>query len=245
MRKMPKNPESFRRSPKLAPLAGIALVMAVLTQPASSAAPAGPATPAAPATPAPGQDDRLRVPPGGPAPAAPIGNPPTPVPGLPSGSPAPDPAIRARAAAVAAKANIDISEAWTRATPGSATTAAVYMNIDSNKDADKLIGVEVAVADKAEVHDEMNQNGVMKMNAVPSVDIPAGSSVHLAPGGRHIMLTGLKGPLKEGDSFLITLKFDKAGTENTVVKILGAAATGLPPISSTRKGDTTAGVSQR
>jgi copper(I)-binding protein len=58
------------------------------------------------------------------------------------------------------------------------------------------------------------------------------------------MLTGLKAPLKEGDSFLITLHFDKAGTENAAVKILGAAANSYPPAVG-RRGDTTANVSER
>jgi hypothetical protein len=80
---------------------------------------------------------------------------------------------------------------------------------------------------------------------MPTVDIPAGGTVDFSPTGRHLMLVGLKAPLKEGESFLVTLKFDKGGTQNTVVKVLGANATGLPPISSTRKGDTTAGVTQR
>ena len=178
------------------------------------------------------------VPPGAPVnPAVPVPTPATPVP-----TPG-DSAARARAAAVAAKANIDIGEAWTRATPGSATTAAVYLKIASNKDADRLVGVEVAAAENAEVHDEASQNGVVKMAPLPQIDIPAGGTVNFAPGGRHVMLTGLKGPLKEGDSFIMTMKFDKAGSESTPVRVLASTATGLPPIGSTRRGDSTAGVS--
>jgi copper(I)-binding protein len=174
------------------------------------------------------------------APAAPI----VPTPGAPTPAPG-DSAAKARAAAVAAKANIDVGEAWTRATPGNATTAAVYLKIASNKDADRLVGIEAAAAQTAEVHDDVSQNGVVKMVALPAIDIPAGGLVNFAPGGRHVMLTGLKGSLKEGESFIMTLKFDKAGTESTAVKVLGAAATGLPSLGTTRRGDTTAGVSQR
>ena len=80
---------------------------------------------------------------------------------------------------------------------------------------------------------------------MPAIDIPAGGTVNFGPGGRYFNLTGLKAPLKEGESFLLTLKFDKAGTSSTAVKVLGTGATGLPPAASARKGDTTAGVSQR
>jgi copper(I)-binding protein len=202
---------------------------ALLAVSGSLAAPA-PQAPAAPAA----------IPPGAPVtPAVPA-----PVPGAPTPAPG-DSAAKARAAAVAAKANIDIGEAWTRATPGAATTAAVYLKIASNKDADRLVAVDVAAAENAEVHDATTQNGVAKMAALPSVEIPAGGTVSFAPGGRHVMLTGLKGPLKEGESFLITLTFDKAGKESTAVKVLATSATGLPPVGSTRRGDTTAGVTQR
>jgi periplasmic copper chaperone A len=177
-----------------------------------------------------------------PAPGTPAA--PAPAPGAPTPAPG-DSAAKARAAAVAAKANIDVGEAWTRATPGNATTAAVYLKIASNKDADRLVGIEVAAAQTVEMHDEVSQNGTVKMTALPTLAVPAGGVVNFAPGGRHVMLTGVKGPLKEGDSFIMTLKFDKAGTESTAVKVLGAAATGLPPVGTTRRGDTTAGVTQR
>jgi len=166
------------------------------------------------------------------------------VPGTPTTPPG-DAAARARAAALAAKANIDITDAWTRATAGNATTAAIYLHLVSAKDPDRLVGIETAAAQKIEVHDETNQAGVVKMTVLPAVDIPAGGTVNFAPNGRHLMLTGLKAPLKEGDSFLITLSFDKAGTQSATVKVLGAAANGPPQASTARRGDTTAGVSTR
>jgi copper(I)-binding protein len=215
---------TLRRTFKLAaPMAGFAALLAICGPLQAAPAPATP--PAAAPT----------VPPGAPATPAPTPGAPTPAPG--------DSAARARAAAVAAKANVDVGEAWTRATPGNATTAAIYVKIASNKDADRLVSVEAAAAQTAEIHDEATQNGVVKMAAIPALDIPAGSTVNLAPGGRHVMLTGLKAPLKEGESFVMTFTFDKAGKESTAVKVLAASATGLPPVGSTRRGDTTAGVS--
>lgn len=171
---------------------------------------------------------------------------PLPTPGTTPAAPAATPsdtAAKARAAALAAKANVDVSEAWTRATT-SATNAPVYLRIVSAKDPDRLIGVESAMAKSVELREDAPQ-ATGRAAASTMIDIPAGGTVNLGPGGRYFMLVGVKQPLKEGDSFLITLHFDKAGTENTAVKILGASATGMPPTASARRGDTTASVSQR
>jgi|SRR6185503_11341976 len=163
----------------------------------------------------------------------------------PATAPAGDAAARARAAALAAKANIDITDAWARATAGTANTAAIYLHLVSAKDPDRLVSVDASAAQKIEVHEESNQGGVARMATLPGVDIPAGGTVNFAPGGKHLMLTGLKAPLKEGESFLITLTFEKAGSQSAPVKVLGAAATGLPAASTARRGDTTSGVSTR
>ncbi|HXJ01954.1 MAG TPA: copper chaperone PCu(A)C [Micropepsaceae bacterium] len=178
-------------------------------------------------------------------PAAAPGNPPPAAapaapgaPGAPA-APAGDNAARARAAALAAKANIDITEAWTRAS-GNATTAPIYLHIVSAKDPDKLMGADVAVAGKIEIRDEKGQ-----ATPVGAVDVPPGGTVNFGPGGRYLNLVGLKAPLKEGDSFLLTLKFDKAGTSSTAVKVLGSNATGPGAAANARKGDTTSGVTQR
>jgi copper(I)-binding protein len=180
----------------------------------------------------------LPLPTPGTTPAPAPGAPATPgAPGTPAGGG--DTAARARAAALAAKANIDITEAWARAS-GNATTAPIYLHIVSAKDADKLLGVDVTIAGKIEMKDEMG-----RATPVSAIDIPAGGTVNFAPNGRYLNLVGLKAPLKEGDSFLVTFKFDKAGTSSTAVKILGSAATGPAAAAAARKGDTTSGVSQR
>ncbi len=164
------------------------------------------------------------------------------VPAAPAGVPS-DVAAKARAAALAAKANVDVTEAWTKAS-GTATTAPIYLHIVSAKEPDRLLSVDAAMANHVELHDDSPQ-ATARVIPMPVIDIPGGATVNLGPGGRYLTLVGLKAPLKEGDSFLITLKFDKAGTSSTSVKILGAAASGPPATSASRRGDTTAGVSQR
>ena len=152
-------------------------------------------------------------------------------------------AAKARAAALAAKANVDVTEAWTKAS-GTATTAAIYLHIVSAKEPDRLLSVDAAMANHVELHDDSPQ-ATARVMPTPIIDIPGGATVNLGPGGRYLTLVGLKAPLKEGESFLLTLKFDKAGTSSTSVKVLGAAASGPPTASAARRGDTTSGVSQR
>ena len=174
---------------------------------------------------------------------------PLPAPGNAPGAPAPpagvpnDVAVKARAAALAAKANVDVTEAWAKAS-GTATSAPIYLHIVSAKEPDRLLSVDAAMANHIELRDDSPQ-ATARVMPMAVIDIPGGATVNLGPGGRYLTLVGLKAPLKEGDSFLITMKFDKAGTSSTAVKILGAAASGPPAAGAARRGDTTAGVSQR
>jgi copper(I)-binding protein len=159
--------------------------------------------------------------------------------------PTPDAAAReAAAAAAAAKANIEVTDAWTRATPANATTAAIYLRIVSVKDADRLIGAKAAMAEKAEIHTTTNQGGTARMTPVTAVPVPAAGTVGFTPAGTHLMLTGLKAPLRQGDSFLTQLDFEKAGTHTVVVRIGAANALGPPAPPSTAARDITSGATQ-
>jgi copper(I)-binding protein len=66
----------------------------------------------------------------------------------------------------------------------------------------------------------------MQMRPLAGVDLPAGQKVTLKPGGMHIMLVGLRQPLKQGDSFPLTLSFEKAGRKEVTVAIQGPGAMG-------------------
>jgi copper(I)-binding protein len=179
--------------------------------------------------------------------------PPLPAPGTPPANTNPDapaaPGVpgdeaKARAAAMAAKANIDVTDAWTRATAANATTANIYLHLVSAKDPDRLIGLEVSNAARVDVREPTDQ-GAAKGNAAPSLDVPPGGIVNFAPGSRYLLLSGLKAPLKEGESFLLTMRFDKGGTQTAVVKVLNANASAPPQSTAARTGDTTAGATQR
>jgi periplasmic copper chaperone A len=134
-------------------------------------------------------------------------------------------------AAFAQNADIQITNAWARATPGGAQTAAAYVTLQSDA-GDRLTSVSTPAAQKAEVHEMTMEGGVMKMRQVDGLDLPAGKPVTLKPGGYHIMLTGLAKPLEAGQSFPMTLDFAKAGEKQVTVSIEKVGAMG-PGDSST------------
>jgi copper(I)-binding protein len=128
-------------------------------------------------------------------------------------------------AALAQTNQLDVSNAWARATPGRAENGAAYVTIQSPT-ADRLLSVSSPVAKKAELHTMSMEGMVMKMRPLAGVDIPAGQPITLKPGGRHVMLLGLDEPLREGQSFPLTLTFEKAGTRTVTVAIEKPGAAG-------------------
>jgi copper(I)-binding protein len=130
----------------------------------------------------------------------------------------------ASAGAFAADNIPTIDHPWARATPSSATTGAAYLTIVSPA-ADKLLAVSSPIAGRAEIHNHVDDNGVMRMRPVrDGLELPAMQKVELKPNGLHVMLMGLKQPLKEGDSFPLTLSFENAAPRIVMVQVekLGA-----------------------
>jgi hypothetical protein len=123
-----------------------------------------------------------------------------------------------------------LDHVWARATIGMSTTGAVYFTVTNAGPPDRLVGVSTPVAVTAELHESINDNGVMKMRPVPSVVLDPGKPVTFKPGGYHVMLTGLKDPLKVGDSFPLTLTFEHAQPMTVMAKVepAGGAAMQMP-----------------
>src|SRR5271167_2425472 len=128
-------------------------------------------------------------------------------------------------AALAQTNQLEVSDAWARATPGKAENGVAYLTIRTPTP-DRLVSVSSPVAKKAELHTMEMAGMVMKMRPLAGLDIPAGQSVTLKPGGEHIMLMGLNGPLREGQSFPLTLTFEKAGAREVTVPVEKAGAAG-------------------
>ncbi len=119
-----------------------------------------------------------------------------------------------------------ITEAWSRATPGGAKIGGAYLTIENKGSApDRLVGGSADIADKVEVHEMAMDNGVMKMRPVDKgLTIEPGKTVKLAPGGYHLMMFNLKGPLKQGDKVPVTLEFEKAGKVQVSLDVQGIGA---------------------
>lgn len=111
--------------------------------------------------------------------------------------------------ACAAGADVVVSNAWVRATVSGQPVAAAYLDIRVPK-AMQLVGVASPVAKRGEIHEMKNEGGMMKMRAVKAVDLPAGKTVSLAPGGLHVMLFGLAEPLTTGRKVTLELKLRRA-----------------------------------
>jgi copper(I)-binding protein len=108
---------------------------------------------------------------------------------------------------------ISVTNAQVRASLGGSTNSAAYMTItNAGGAADQLVGVECACAAKAEIHVTRMSGTMTSMAPSGPVSVPAHGSVVFAPGGRHVMLTGLKAPLVDGHSQPMTLRFAHAGS---------------------------------
>jgi copper(I)-binding protein len=115
-----------------------------------------------------------------------------------------------------------------RATPPGAKTAAVYLTVgNAGNETDRLVRASTPVAGGVVLHQMAVDGGVMKMRAIPSLEIRPGARVELKPDGYHLMLVDLKQSLKVGETFPLMLTFERAGTIRTLVTVeeMGVAHT--------------------
>jgi copper(I)-binding protein len=133
---------------------------------------------------------------------------------------------------VAQTGSVEVQKAWARATPGDAKAAALYMTLINKGTAeDRLVSVSTPAAGKAELHSSTTENGVMHMRPVEALGVKPGTPTVLKPGGYHVMLMDLKGPLVAGQTFAVTLTFEKAGKveATATVEKVGAMGPGAMP----------------
>ncbi|MFA5825062.1 MAG: copper chaperone PCu(A)C [Gallionellaceae bacterium] len=114
---------------------------------------------------------------------------------------------------------VTVSQAWARATAPGQDTGVVSLHITSQKDA-SIIAVSSAASNSAEIHSMVHEDGMMKMRALDSLTLKAKQEVALGDDGNHLMLIGLKKPLKAGDSVALTLtvQFADKHKEKVAVK---------------------------
>jgi len=133
-------------------------------------------------------------------------------------------AQNAKGHAAATQHGITVTGAWARPTIAKMRISAAYFQAATTGGEDKLIAAKTPNADKAELHQHIMENGIAKMRPVDSVAIAPGAPVVFQPGGYHVMIMGLKGPLNEGDSFPLTLTFETAGDVTVDVMVMKKAA---------------------
>lgn len=124
---------------------------------------------------------------------------------------------------------IEVTNAWSRASVGTARPAVLYLTIRNNGTSDdRLIAIATPMARKSMLHELAVKDGVASMLHVMEIAVPAGATVALEPGGFHGMLVGLTQALKVGETFAVTLTFQEAGqvTVPVVINAVGAKASG-------------------
>lgn len=115
---------------------------------------------------------------------------------------------------------IAIGHPYARATAAGQPIGGGFMKLaNDGPAADKLLSASAPVAGSVELHTMRMEGDVMRMRQVDAIDLPAGATVELKPGGLHMMFIGLKQPLKAGDKFPLTLRFEKAGEVTVQVNV--------------------------
>ena len=117
-------------------------------------------------------------------------------------------------------ADVELSRAWARPTVGQ-QPAGVYVTIDNKGDGDdRLTAASTDHAAMAMVHQSEMDNGVATMRMAGEINVPAHERIEMQPGGTHIMLEGLRAPLKAGDEFELVLRFRESGAKTVKVTVL-------------------------
>lgn len=114
---------------------------------------------------------------------------------------------------------IDIGHPYARPTREGQMVGAGYLKLANKGPVDRLISATSPAAGSVEIHSMSMEGDVMKMRQVDAIEIATGQTVELKPGGYHLMLMGLKAPLKVGEKFPLTLKFEKSGEVVVTVNV--------------------------
>ena len=123
---------------------------------------------------------------------------------------------------------VTVQNAWARATTPGVTTGGVYVTLTSPA-GDRLVGASSPASATAELHEMRMDGTIMRMRSLPDgLDLPAGKPVTLAPSGIHLMLEGLKAPLRQGSTVPVHLLFQNAPPVDIQAAVQSIGASGLP-----------------
>jgi copper(I)-binding protein len=129
-------------------------------------------------------------------------------------------AVVATACGGASSGNVAVDDPWARTSAMMQSAGAVYMELSADE-ADALVAASVdpSIAPTVEIHETSGDGDMMSMSPVDSIELPAGGTVTLEPGGYHIMVLGLVAPLEDGQTFDLTLEFENGGTQTVEVEV--------------------------
>lgn len=127
---------------------------------------------------------------------------------------------------IAGRPGVRVEDAWARAIPAVAPVAGGFLTVvnEGGRD-DRLLRVESGIAQRIEIHEMRNADGVMRMRLVSDgLPLPAHGRLELKPGGYHLMLIQPTRALREGDRFEAVLVFQRAGKRKAVFEVRGLGA---------------------
>jgi periplasmic copper chaperone A len=125
------------------------------------------------------------------------------------------------AVALPALGQTTVKDAWVRGTVAQQTATGLFAKITSASGG-RLVSASSTVAAVVEIHEMSMQGDVMRMRAIPGLDLPPGKTVELKPGGYHVMLMGLKQSLKAGETVPVTLVVEGAGGKREAIDVKAA-----------------------
>ena len=140
-------------------------------------------------------------------------------------------ALMAGSAHAQTAAPVAVEGAWARASVQGQKATGAFMRLTASE-ATRLVRAESPVAGVTEVHEMKMDGDLMKMRAIPGLDLPAGKAVELKPGGYHVMLMDLKAPLAKGSNVPLTLVFKNAQGAESQLKLEVPVAAQSPAMPS-------------
>ena len=130
--------------------------------------------------------------------------------------------------------SLQIAHPWARITVPGQSAGGAFFSVQNTGAADRLLGASSPAAERVELHTMAMEGDVMRMREVKAIELPAGRTVDLQPSASfHLMMMGLKAPLKQGDKVPLTLRFEKAGEVTVELKVEAATPSPVrPPLES-------------
>jgi hypothetical protein len=136
-------------------------------------------------------------------------------------------AVLSLGTSVAFAADVSIEQPFARATPPGQPNSAAFMQLSNKGEATALVAAHSSVANVVELHTHIHDEGVMRMRKIEQIELPAGATTLLEPGGLHVMLIDLKQPLQDGSRIDLTLEYADGSEQQIEVPVQMAMPAGM------------------